>query len=318
MVKTYQDFLEEKHASMVTDDKLINQTVSDLLGVSVASKKRIIAGEVNEVYEVTLNDGRIVIARISHRDNNPFEIEKWAIDACRLNGVPAPRILGVTSFLVGDEVRWMNLEEKLEGDVFDELLNTYSKRNLEVEKWCRQIGEIMSNIHEVKTNGVGRVNGKFVGEYNSWAELIDNKFKGKERLEKIVKRESLPNGIIDRAFEILRTRIEVESCLLHHDLTPRHFFINNGKVSGIIDFEGVWSGDAVSDFAWWDFWRGETLPVSLIVQGYTNKARIEENFHKRLKVYRVYLGIEMISWYADSGHQSAFDHSKNQLVKDLK
>lgn len=60
----YKQYLDSIHKRNITPDEIIIDTIKEGTGKELVSKKRIIIGETNEVYDITLDD-RHVILRIS-------------------------------------------------------------------------------------------------------------------------------------------------------------------------------------------------------------------------------------------------------------
>ena len=64
----------------------------DVVRKAIEERKRIVAGEVNEVYDVQTEDGNLIV-RISREEENRFIPEKWAIEKSGEAGVPVPEVL---------------------------------------------------------------------------------------------------------------------------------------------------------------------------------------------------------------------------------
>src|SRR3989344_4968936 len=96
----YKEYLAIMHGKLVTSDEVISGIVKEGTSKEIKEKKRIIAGEVNEVYDITLTDGVHVILRIS-KHKSDFLQEKWAIDRVINLGVPVPQIILVRHFKDG-------------------------------------------------------------------------------------------------------------------------------------------------------------------------------------------------------------------------
>jgi hypothetical protein len=54
----YQDNLTNLHQANTTEDSIMTVLIQDSLHENLASKTRIIAGEVNEVYDLTLESNK--------------------------------------------------------------------------------------------------------------------------------------------------------------------------------------------------------------------------------------------------------------------
>ena len=95
MTEGYEKHLAELHAKQTVPAEVLDDILRVVSSAPVVAKQRIIAGEINEVYDVEFADGVHVIVRISHDEDQPFEQEQWAIRECALRGVPVPEVLGV-------------------------------------------------------------------------------------------------------------------------------------------------------------------------------------------------------------------------------
>ena len=61
----YQEYLASMHAKLTTPEEAIKEVTKEGTGQEVKDRRRIVAGEVNEVYDLTLNNGQHTILRIS-------------------------------------------------------------------------------------------------------------------------------------------------------------------------------------------------------------------------------------------------------------
>jgi Ser/Thr protein kinase RdoA (MazF antagonist) len=68
----YQKYLERKHGGFRTSESIIEEVVEKATGSILTERKQVIAGEVNEVYDVTTEKGQNVIVRISRQGNASF------------------------------------------------------------------------------------------------------------------------------------------------------------------------------------------------------------------------------------------------------
>src|SRR5262245_4473628 len=91
----FQDWLRQHYERMVTPRVLLDSMVLKAAGSVPASLRRIVVGQMNEVYDVATPGGAHVIVRVSHDENPRFEAERWALDAARRAGVPTPRVLWI-------------------------------------------------------------------------------------------------------------------------------------------------------------------------------------------------------------------------------
>ena len=89
----YIQYLSSIHSRQTTQDEIIRDVIKEANGQDMLSKRRIIAGEVNEVYDVTLNDQSRVILRISPNGSSSFQQEEFVLKQCQNAEIPVPDIL---------------------------------------------------------------------------------------------------------------------------------------------------------------------------------------------------------------------------------
>ncbi|MDQ3099220.1 MAG: aminoglycoside phosphotransferase family protein [bacterium] len=126
------------------------------------------------------------------------------------------------------------------------------------QSFSRQIGRFLTAIHsipyqELKTSHL-------LAKTSSVEECLN---EGHEFFEKV--RRVIPHKyilLIESFFQARHPSVSIDSVLCHNDFGIEHILINNGKVSGIID----WSGAAITDPAQ-DFGRlYRDLEVKLVDQ----------------------------------------------------
>ena len=78
-VKGYNDYLKLLHSKHNTTRRIISRVIKEGTGKDLKSEKRIVAGEENEVYIITLSDQSQKILRISSKGYPYFQQEQWAI-----------------------------------------------------------------------------------------------------------------------------------------------------------------------------------------------------------------------------------------------
>jgi len=97
----YGQHLRDVHSKLTAPEEFILEALKDLTAGAIVSKRRIIAGEANEVYDIRTSDERDLIVRISRDREKDFEQERWAIDQCTKTDVPVPTILAIKHFSEG-------------------------------------------------------------------------------------------------------------------------------------------------------------------------------------------------------------------------
>lgn len=317
----YDKYLSTIHQKLSTPEEIIRDAVKEGTGLGLLSKERIIAGEVNEVYDITLVNNKHVILRISQEGKPNFQQEKWAISQCKKAGVPIPEIIFIKYVSVENKQRSLCLMEKMEGKPLERGGINFDKLNLETKKdLIRQAGEILSRIHSIATTGFGWIIGEGKAEYSTFQELVQEKAARQGKFEEIAAGEGLNKSIIPRAFKVIGQFTEAYSKqipkLNHGDYSHKHFMVTGNKIVGILDWGSVRSDSPIYDFSTWDYWFGDYIPTDWLKNGYQNKSLFDSNFNDFLHMLRIFNGLDIFEWYHQK-HQQNMDKAKENLLKDL-
>lgn len=93
--------------------------------------------------------------------------------------------------------------------------------------------------------------------------------------------------------------------------------IKGNEISGILDWGEVEGHSPINDFAKWDYWFGDELPLEWLKEGYQNKAIFDDNFEWMLHWVRLNNGLGVLWWYYKQNYSKAIEKAKNKLLKDL-
>jgi aminoglycoside phosphotransferase (APT) family kinase protein len=314
---SYQKYLEEKHKSFSTSDDLIDRVVKKAAGFTPVEKKKVIAGEVNEVYQVETEGGKLIV-RISRTDKTSFETEAGVIEKVRKVGVPAPKILLVEEAIDKGATITFCVEEKIEGVPFKDLMK--STTSSDIQKITSQAGNILGKIHSIPVATFGPMDAPDL--YPSWEEFIFSVKKKERTIKLAAKIVQLPTSYIKQAYEILNDHLRFFACaapvLLHGDFSPKHWLVKEGNIEGIIDFEDAKGGDPVKDFAWLNFYYGESIPLERLMKGYGNKKLFDDSFDLKMKLYRIHHGLDILNYYYGEQNVSGLNFAKNNLITEIK
>ncbi len=313
----YQKFLEKKHGEFETPGNLIEMIVKKATGSELVKRERIIAGEVNEVYDVTTESNQKVIVRISRQGSQNFETEERVIRLALMAGVPAPKVLLIEQISSGSENPTFCVEEKIEGKPLTSLINTLESGVL--KSIISESGGILSKIHSITVDNFGHLDGTV--SFKTWQDYI---FSIEERRAKIIaagKQVKIESGLIDKAFRLLRENKQMfqiqKPKLLHGDFSPKHLLVKDNHITGVIDFESAKGGDPVRDFAWLNFFYGDSFPIDWVIAGYDNKDLFDKNFDIKMKLYRLHLGLDLLEYYYSEENEAGLIHTKPRFIKDL-
>ena len=317
----YNKYISSIHQNLSTPEGIIRDVVKQGTGLELLSKNRIVAGEVNEVYDVTLNGGKHVILRISQEGSPNFQQEKWAIAECKKIGIPVPEIILIKYIAIEGKERSMCLMEKMEGKPLERGGVTFDKLDLETRKnLIKQAGEILSKIHSISTTGFGWIIGEGKAEYSTFQDLLLEKVGKQKQLEKIAIKEGLGGNTISIAFKIVNRFKDAYSKqtpkLNHGDYSHKHFMVKGNSITGILDWGSVRSDSPIYDFSTWDYWFGDYIPTEWLKDGYQNKSLFDSDFNDLLHMLRLFNSFDLLEWYHQK-HQHTLDTVKGNLLKDL-
>jgi aminoglycoside phosphotransferase (APT) family kinase protein len=113
-----------------------------------------------------------------------------------------------------------------------------------------------------------------------------------ERMRRLAgKTDLLTAPVMDIWRDALQAPIDVAPTWLHGDLHPRNVLVENGAISGIIDWSDMTSGDRATDFAaiWMLFGDPQIRSVALATYGDISEATM-----RRAKGWAVLFGVLML------------------------
>ena len=315
--QTYEDWRQTKHEGMKTSDEVVAEAVLEATGSGMITHHSIIAGEVNEVYSAKTESGQEVIVRIFHGQKAKFYKEQWAFEQCAKKGVPVPKMLLVKSIEAGEKPLEICVESKLPGVSLDKVpeINTREKKI----DLLHQIGKILSQVHSIPTAGFGPLDKEGHGKFTSVPDFIlHNSYIKKEKiLSELVGRPADIQMVV-RAYEILNQELtnytSPPPCLIHNDISPQHIFVDQGKISGLIDMENACGSDPISELARWDVKFGKEFPLKYIIEGYENKELFTGDFEKKLAFWKIYKSLTSLSYNINVNKPSGI----NKSLKDLR
>ncbi len=177
-------------------------------------------GVINEVFL-----SRSAVVRMPKETNMVcnFPGERWAIERAREQGVPAPQVLAVDMSKSLVPVPYM-IVEHLPG----------KRVNESTPDMCRELGEVLSRIHAVKTVGYGKVDENGIGRKTDWKANMDMK---RSMLPALAKTDSSLAVRAESVYDNLENCPQ-PPCLVHGDYGLHNMLFSDGKLSGLFDFTG--------------------------------------------------------------------------------
>lgn len=190
---------------------------------------------VAEVYRVVLEGGQEFILKVCDKNNDYFR-EKYFLTLFQ-DQIPVPKIIQALPPL--NHVHGAILMERLPG----ELLNP---REL-TKSLASTLGCVLAKVHAHRLSGYGDPL-----EKNSYQEPKTYfAFKFEEGLKEC--RHHLPKDVLISASKYFNTHLKLlESvdgpCVVHRDFRPGNIMVNQGRLSGLIDWAGARASFAEEDF----------------------------------------------------------------------
>ena len=316
MSESYEKHLVELHTKQTILVEVLDEILRQVSPERVLSKQRIIAGEVNEVYDVTFADGLHVIVRISRDEEKHFEQELWAIRKCGARGVPVPEVLGVWRLSTEGQPLDICVQRKIDGvPLADADLPQHTLRQIVV-----QAGAFLSYIHAIPVKGFGYINGEGEGVFLT-RESETNAFLAKEaEFHVLAKRLDLSDRDMSRALRLVvddERAQSVEPCLTHNDFSARHILVANAAISGIIDFGEVAGNEPLSDLVRWDYYDAARFPFEWLQEGYADKHVFDADFARRLHIKRIAFSLWVMRWYDMRRYAEGVAEARAKFVRDL-
>lgn len=286
----HQAYLQELHRGLNTPDNVLYPIIEEATGSDVVAKDRIVKGESNEVYDVELADGIHVIVRISRKEADRFERERWALEQCSATGVPVPQILHISSAEHDGEPLGISIQTKLAGRSIRDIQQADGMSEERLQAILREAGRYLGMMHRIETDGHGRIDGNGKGKFPTDWDSVLYQIHSKDTYLKAASHHDLEAHKIEAALGVLQDRTYEYTDtprLQHLDLGPDHIFVDdNDKVVGFIDFEGAGGGDPIRDFARWHYLYRKQMPVDWLLAGYP-KDMVPADFEQRLHRNRV-------------------------------
>jgi len=248
-------------------------------------------GNVNSVRVGQLDSGKEIIIR-NHPvgiKNGYFHVESLVSEIAKKKGVPSYETFAIYDLSSVDDYSFQVIE-KLQGMV----VKKYLEENPEKEKEVLfEIGKTMARLHRIKVEGFGPFsnekakNGQLLGIHSNYElalkagldfncdVLVENNLLNLE--QKIS---------IKRLFKNNKLLEDVKPVLIHNDFADWNLLIEDGKITGVLDFDECVAGDPISDIACWStFFAPERLEGML--EGYWAENSKPNDFEEKFELFRL-------------------------------
>lgn len=312
---------------MTSTDEEVAQAIQVACGSPIQHKARLTEGNSNEVYEVSTMDGQEVIVRIHWYTSPYFENEKWALEQLRRENLSVPHILYVEHNLPGSIPRSLSIQSRLKGRSLQSLVNERTISEEDLRSLLFEAGKLLRRIHVLPTKGFGRIDFRGNGQEESWEQAYIKNLPT-ERVYTAATNVGLSNVVVREAIRLLIEYAElgkdVTPCLLHGDFGIQNILVDNGAITGLIDFEFCESGDPAKEAPMnnkdWDVFFGrEPVPSEWLWDGYIQSGPLDESFGKRMLWFSLLNSLGGLSWHGinDKDNPRFVKFLKEQFPKDL-
>lgn len=176
-------------------------------------------------------------------------------------------------------------------------------KNSEYKNIYTDLGRVFKQIHSISANNYGPIDIKLLltkneltGTFSSWKSFIFLNLNN--HLKECVKIGVLsPSELVSLKSIYVKSKpifTNSKSSLIHNDPSLRNIFVNNNRVTGIIDWEDAIFGDPLWEIAFIDtflFRKEDKLKFKLFCNGYGININKE---YKSLKYWLYYLRISLL------------------------
>ena len=268
------------------------------LGKATAAR-RLPQGMSNAVFEVDLSDGGRVVGRVSPSGTKRYAMEQALMERVSEAGVPCP---GVHAVVVGAEFDVMILEH-VQGERLSEAG--------EARSMAAHCAEVLALVHGVAVDGFGSLEATGRGVSDSLERWFVDDFEPRFRAASAAVD---PEGrvIIERIwseFDAARPLFRHSvGALAHGDFSPANILVDEGRVTGVVDWESAKAGPPGFDFGWWDWCTdalGTPFDTDELVRNYARHRPLdleETSAIRRLVVLRILVG--HVAWAAERQDKS--------------
>jgi aminoglycoside phosphotransferase (APT) family kinase protein len=305
--------LAVRHSAWATPLDVVAAVVGEVTQGPIVDFRRIVDGEQNEVYDVTLEQGPSLIVRISHDGSEAHDREAWVLGECASRGIRAPRVHAVRGVEVGSELRSVMVMEKLPG----ERLADVDPGEVDVRRVLAEVGAWLKQFHTIPVRGLGSLDGSGVGKFETLAGWLANVATEANAFEEAGRSVGLEpamiRGWLDEIVDVFRAATP-QMTMSHNDLLAVHVLVHDGRLSGIIDFGVVAAEPAANDFAKWDFREGTRFPVEWIQAGYGDSSLLEPPNDRTYRALWLLHGLWYLRHYHVTGFPPGVEAGRDRLL----
>jgi aminoglycoside phosphotransferase (APT) family kinase protein len=227
--------------------------------------------------------------------------QRWAIDAARAAGVPAPEIVAADRHR-----RWVVMK-RLPGIPIDSRYETWSGCPYDE----REFGRLLSLLHSVIPSGFGPIDDSGRALFDTWAAFLEEAARSALRTSR--ERGSLPATLGQRLEDCWLPRLSEADIgapsLLHLEslgFSNLMYDPASRRITGLLDYEDCLGGDPLFELVWMRYYFEHDGPD----QSYFDFQRFEEGYgrrgweERRMALYRPFPYLDKLRWIAPDGDRA--------------
>ncbi len=191
----------------------------------------------------------------------------------------------------------------------------------QVQALAREAGHSLACIHSVTFAGFDKLREIERPRFPSWFDYFAD--YAHRHMHPARQRGLLDDQSLRRLEEVLAHAHGLlaqvtRGVLVHSDYHYENILQQDGRLTGILDFEWALSGDPASDFVPADE-RERVLPGSepAFVEGYTGVRAFDEGHERQVAIYHLFLWVETIIMHHDRGSGLGLQHAQAEVRRRL-
>lgn len=275
----------------------LNEILNNVYGCTAVQMEELKDGWANTAYRLRMTDGANLIMKISPRSATKlmryeYELMKTEIEVLQMldqiNQIPVPKVLAYDRSRTMIDGEYFIMEQ-LAGQPYNQVKeNMSTNERAAIEQ---QLGALARALHDIKGTGFGHYCDP-MNEHMTWREvflmLINSVLDdGEEAGMKLsMPYDELRHMISSKS--ICMNEV-TEPSLVHWDLWDGNFFVKDGSITGIIDFERALWADPLFEH----YFSNTGLDTSSFIRGYGRYEQLTRSEQQRIACYKLYLALIM-------------------------
>ena len=195
----------------------------------------------------------------------------------------------------GEQYMWM-IEELIPGVHFEPMAFDQPERNA----LAFHLGQQLRMLHSITVDAFG------IMPPDPW-DMMQPTFAASiehemTRIPRALKRAGMDLTVLPYVADVyamLRDGYSDLPRLCHGDCATSNILVDQGRVTGLIDWEWAKGGDPASNIAYWAFWQDDSIALDALLAGYQPDE--PARFRARVLAYRVVTATELILVYMEHG-----------------